>query len=333
MLLMRKLGGWSLAAIAAFGVGCGSVNDAPDVPDAGAPGVDSGLHDPDASVADPDASVTPPPDAAPPADAPPARLCAHGDPFVSFAPLVSVNTSDPEQNAFLTHDELTILFSRNLAGGGAGDLFVAQRAHREDGFGAATPIAELNTEVNEYRASLSDDGLTIYFDRRDHGSAYTILTAVRSSAGSAFGTPAPVANVNTVSSNYEPFVTADGMYFGSSRSGGIADLFFAPRAGATGFGTVQRLTELDDPATADEIPVPSLDGLAVYFGATRTADTAHDVWLATRSAPGAVFGAPGPVPMLATAEDNWPTWLSDDNCRLYYVERTAGDSDLWVASR
>ena len=319
MRRMTKLGGMAVAAVALAGVGCGSVSDS----------VDAGL--PDGALASDAAADAAPgtPDAAP-------RLCAHDQPFVSFGPVPGVNTTGEEQNAWLSHDELTIVLSRKMDVTG-GDLFVAHRAHREDEFGFAVAIDEINTGSDEYRPSLSDDGKTIYFDRRDITNAYTIMTAVRGSSTGVFGEAAPVAVVNSDHSDFEPFVTADGMYFGSTRAG-LPDLYFAPRAGG-GFGTPVALTEVNSDV-AEEIPVPRFDGRALYFsaadrGASGGTTKGHltDVWIATRSAPGATFGSPMPVFELATTDGEYPTWLSDDNCRLYFVTTRTGNDDFWVASR
>jgi hypothetical protein len=316
---MTKLGGVVLVAVGVsvvgLAAGCGSVSDSAD----GGP-ADGALAS-DAAAAD-----APPgtPDAAP-------RLCSHDQPFVSFGPVPGVNTTGEEQNAWLSHDELTIVLSRAMDSTG-GDLFVAHRAHLADDFSFAVAIDELNTGSDEYRPSLSDDGKTIYFDRRDITLAYTIMTAVRGSSTGAFGEPAPVAVVNSDHSDFEPFVTADGMYFGSTRAG-LPDLYFAPRAGG-GFGTPIALTEVNSDV-ADEVPVASLDGRALYFSSADRGTKGHgtDVWIATRSAPGATFGSPAPVAELATTDGEYPTWLSDDNCRLYYVTSRSGTHDLWMATR
>jgi hypothetical protein len=320
MRRMIKLGGMVVVAVGLVGVGCGSVSDS----------VDASLTD-GALAADATATDAMPgtPDAAP-------RVCTHDQPFVSFGPVPGVNTTGEEQNAWLSHDELTIVLSRKMDQTG-GDLFVAHRAHLQDEFGFAVAIEELNTGSDEYRPSLSDDGKTIYFDRRDITLAYTIMTAVRGSSTGVFAEAAPLAVVNGAASDFEPFVTADGMYFGSTRAG-LPDLYFAPRAGA-GFGTPIALTEVNSDV-AEEIPVASLDARALYFSAAdrdpaggTTRGHGTDVWIATRSAPGATFGSPAPVFELATADGEYPTWLSDDNCRLYYVTSRSGTHDLWVASR
>jgi Tol biopolymer transport system component len=313
---MIRLEGWLLLVGLA---GCGSVSDSPDA--APTEGV------PDAALATD--APTGSPDAAP-------RLCRHDEPFVSFGPVPGVNTTGEEQNAWLSHDELTLVLSRAQSSTG-GDLFVAHRAHLGDDFSAAVAIDELDSGSDEYRPSLSDDGLTIYFDRRDITLAYTLMTAVRETPDGVFGEPAVLAVVNGTGSDFEPFVTGDGMYFASTRAG-LPDLYFAPRAGA-GFGTPVALTDVNS-EVADEVPVASADGRALYFSAAdrgltggTTKGHGTDVWIATRSAPGATFGSPAPVTELATSDGEYPTWLSDDNCRLYYVTTRSGTHDLWVASR
>jgi hypothetical protein len=318
--MRRMITPGKMALAAALLAGCGSVSDS----------TDAGLADAALAAADAAADATPgTPDAA-------TRVCSHDQPFVSFGPVPGVNTTGEEQNAWLSHDELTLVFSRAQDSTG-GDLFFAHRADIGDDFSAPVAIEELNSGSDEYRPSLSDDGLTIYFDRRDITAAFTIMTAVRTSPTGAFGEPAEVAVVNGPASDFEPFVTADGMYFSSTRAG-LADLYFAPRAGA-GFGTPVALTDVNS-EVPEEVPVASRDGRALYFAAAdravgggMTKGHSTDVWIATRSAPGATFGSPAPIAELVTSDGEHPTWISDDNCRLYYITWRSNSRDLWVASR
>jgi len=264
-----------------------------------------------------------------------ATSCRSIDPFDSFAPVAGIKTTAAEQNAWLSHDELTVIFGR-FTPGRKNDFFIASRAVRTDAFANVRPLSELNSLDQEYRAFMSDDGLNIFFDRQDSSTGYHILTAVRSSPAAQFGAAAPVASVNDMGGNYEPFLTPEGMYLGSERGGNLSDLFLAPRVGA-GFGAPVRLGVSS--SAPEEMPVVSSDGLTLYFAA-RDRDPAGqswDVWMATRADLGQPFSAAALVNasngMINQAGRDIPAWISDDDCRLYYTTDRDGDLDVWVASR
>src|SRR5262249_24516947 len=95
----------------------------------------------------------------------------HGawDPPAAFdhaAPVGGIESGLGIQSAQLSRDELTVVFSRLTVGGttGRGDLYTAHRDHLADGFRDTAPLVELNTQLDEHSASLSDDQQTLYFD-------------------------------------------------------------------------------------------------------------------------------------------------------------------------
>ena len=59
-----------------------------------------------------------------------------------------------------------------------------------------------------------------------------------------------------------------------------------------------------------------------------------DVWAASRDSPADDFGEPVLVGGMVNGDaGEAPTWLSPDNCRLYFKSDADGDFDLWVATR
>jgi hypothetical protein len=275
---------------------------------------------------------SPTPDAAPASPADAARdlraACDHDAPFVRVAPVHELNTRSPEQTLWLTSDERTVLFSRKLEGR-SGELFIAHRDARADSFGDAEPIAALNTPGDELRAVLSPDRHTVYFDR-DDGTGYAIMAAAWG------GAPRLVEGVNGDRSDYEPFVTEAGIYLGSTRDSSISQIYFAPRRGA-GFAEVQPIPGVNSGPYAEENPVPSADGLALYFSAADRPPLGRswDVWVATRSSIDEPFASARLVAGddLNTVGAELPGWISDDNCRLYFTTDRGAGQDFWVASR
>jgi len=268
--------------------------------------------------------------------------CGSEAPFIYLAPVGGLDGELGEQGAQFSRDELTIVFSRLTVVGPAenpiprlGDLYIVQRDARDDVFGAATALSELNTELDELHASLAEDGLTLYFDRSDPSHRYHIFAASRSARDEVFGAPVAIALGDPSSSNGGPFITPTAIFFASTRSDGSASLFTANGRGAS-FEPPRRLASLETlPApTAYDNPVVSSDGLAIYFSAPPDNATPRDIWSASRAEPDQPFGPPHAVAALNTASAERPTWISDDNCRLYFVtNRTGRGFALWVASR
>jgi hypothetical protein len=315
-----------VALTIAVAAGCGTVSDGQPVPDSRA---DRGDPDAGSEVL---ADATPPD--SPDAGVEPAVNCSHNAPFISTAMVGGVNTADAEHNAWLSADERIMVFSRIAAGGGGANLYLATRDSAGVAFETVQEIDELNSAEREVRAALSEDLRTIYFDRAVSASNYDIMIATRGSPEAEFGGGEPVAAVNgDGNSDYHPFLSDAGLYFVSSR-GGAVELFFAARAGA-GFEDPVPL-DMVSSAVSESLPVASADGTALYFAADGRAPdgVGWDVWAASRDSPADDFGEPVLVGGMVNGDaGEAPTWLSPDNCRLYFKSDADGDFDLWVATR
>jgi hypothetical protein len=84
-----------------------------------------------------------------------------------FAPATNlgpaINSTENDQDAWLSPDGLTLIFTSDRTPGRYHDLYVATRKSRGESFVAAVPIAELNMGSSEQSGALSSDGKTIYF--------------------------------------------------------------------------------------------------------------------------------------------------------------------------
>lgn len=266
-----------------------------------------------------------------------AGFCDPDAAFVHLAPVAGLGGLG-EQTARLSPDELTIVFSRELPAPVPryGDLYVAHRAHRSDDFDDATALDAVNSDADEFSASFSDDMLTLYFDRQVDEQRYEILAVTRARSSDPFGGPVTIPLGADSSSNFEPFAAAGAIFFASTRSSGVANLFAASGAG-TSFGSPAPVM----PPTSEvayEHPVVAVDELTIYFSAPSDSSTKRDIWTAARSARDQPFGAPHPVAALNTASTEYPTWISPDSCRLYFMtDRTQSalrpNFELWMASR
>jgi hypothetical protein len=268
--------------------------------------------------------------------------CDPGSSFVHLAPVAGLGSELGEQSAQLSRDELTIVFSRVTIAGTQdapvprrGDLYIAHRNHLGDAFQDAVALDELNTELDERTASLSDDKQTLYFDRQGPSQRYQIFAATRSAPGEPFGAPTLIVLRDQASSDIEPFITPSALFFASRSNDGSASLFTADPSG-TSFAATRQLTSLEVlPApTAYEHPVVSSDGLTIYFSAPPNSAAPRDIWRASRSDPEQPFGSVRAVAELNTLSAENPTWISGDGCRLYFMtNRTGQGLGLWLAYR
>lgn len=267
-------------------------------------------------------------------------MCSHTAPFENVTDVLGVNTSEnDENNARLSHDELTIVFGRKPKTQFAVTTqYIATRSSPTGAFGTPQPLfAGANQGFDEFSAWLSEDKLTVYWDTTGIDTSYSILKTTRSSTSIQFSRQdwEDVPNVNAFYPAYEPFVVPGvGMYFGSS-FGGNSGLYFAPGDGST-FMAAAPITGLNTDA-GEELPTPSLDGLALYFyGADREpGGQSADVWLSTRATTSDPFTtSTRDLGMLNTAGYEYPTWISDDNCRLYITAMDGSNiQNIRVATR
>lgn len=241
-------------------------------------------------------------------------------------------------------DELSAALSI-LNGPTGTDLYVASRATNADPFVIGAPIAELNTASDEYWPSLSADGKMMFFESDrplvsggpTHDSA-RIWTATRPSTTAAFGAPEQLGIFLGETPEGAPYLHPNGssLYFASAARGGAGqlDLFVAD---ITDFGVVTAVRSLTaaNSAAEENMPVPSNDERAVFF--SRWVGSARDVWVVGRASASGAFGVAQEVVEVTTPDDEWPSAVSADACRLYFISdrAVAGTKRyrVWVAQK
>jgi hypothetical protein len=302
---------------------------------ADAPGVDAA----DAGGSDAPADnvvIDAPPDAPPP--------CDPGKDFGVPQPLDSINSTEQEGSARLTPDERTIYFD-GIREAGAGtssfDLFTASRGDGGDSFGPFARVAPPDDAgTQEYSGSVTDDLRTLFFERQPIGGANSdIYMATRAGTTGPFGAPVPVPGINTAAYEANPFVRGDGkeLWYVATGPGNTIDIFLA-KANGVGVYNSSLVSEVSLPTSADFNPVISADKKALYFASDRPLAGAAglNIWVATRADPAGTFDPPVGVNNVNTNQDETPTWLSPDGCRLYISSDRAGGKglqDIYVSSR
>jgi Tol biopolymer transport system component len=244
---------------------------------------------------------------------------------------ISVTLSPDELNIYASVDRGTK--SPNW------DLVSAERADIGADFGTQTVMTALNSPANEGACTLSNDGLALAFaSNRAAGEGLHIYVSTRSSTLGIFGSPSLFAGVNsanTADNDDTPFFTADGseLWFTSDRAAGAgsSDVYRASRIGG-GFGNPMLVPELNS-ASTEFSPVLTADKLTVYFSSNRDGSGHFDIYTSHRSNVADGFPAPTVVTEINSTVNDFPEWISSDNCRLYLRSDRSGGGDIYVAVR
>lgn len=126
------------------------------------------------------------------------------------------------------------------------------------------------------------------------------------------------------------------MYFDAVLPAGDSNLYVTTRASRDGaWGPAAPLTSVNSSSDDDRAAVSS-DGLTLWFTSKRSANQAEHIFVATRSSPLAVFGAPSIASITSTDlgdPDAWPFETADGKELWFASERTPtqGSFDLWRA--
>jgi hypothetical protein len=85
------------------------------------------------------------------------------------------------------------------------------------------------------------------------------------------------------------------------------------------FHDVKPVEGVNSPAYGDFAPVPSANGLELFFASDRPGGQGNaDIWVVSRGSPLDAWGEPRNITELNTESKELPTWLSPDGRTLYY---------------
>ena len=309
----------------------GLVGSAPDAAafDSGQDGGASGDGSVDAAV---DAPAT---DGATTGDA--STGCDWTSPFSSVVRITELCSSSDDETMRFTPDELVAYLTSKRGDGTTAHLYAASRKSVTDPFGTPVPLAGLGAAQNDFQASVTADGLLLFFDSdRPDGGVRHIYSASRTSPTIDFSNVTVHDEIgNATDNHYRSFATADGLvlYY----SGPVDDVFRAQRASTSApFGAGVAVGELKTSAS-DDFAVVTPDDMVVYFDSARPGGAGNgDIWTARRPAPGMPFGAPVRVVELSSSDEDVPSWISADLCRFYFYSNRPGGSgghDVYLATR
>lgn len=293
-------------------------------------GIDDGVPRVTGADAAPDAAL---PDVTAPDTS--AARCDPNKPLSTPVELTELSSGATTEDtaARLTSDELRVAFSSTRDGGF--DIFEATRPMKAGAFANIVDVPGIDTQsFEESDPTLSSDGTLLVFtsDRPNNlGGGFDLWTANRPSVSGPFNAPTSIMGANSPQSDSYAYLVTKGLYFGSNRVGDF-DLYRADFA--NGDATNVTAVTAINTTNQETFPVVSADETVMYFSTARKDGGADfDIWVSTRASSAAPWGQPVVVPEVSTKFNDFPTWISNDLCRLYLSTSTAGHFKVYVATR
>ena len=262
----------------------------------------------------------------------------------------NVNSSAMDRAPAISKDGLSLYFASNRIPENGEDIYVSQRATRDDEWGPAVNLGPtINTSDNEQTPAFSRDGHLLFFasNRLSGGSGgVDIWVSRREHTHDDFAwQPAenlgPGVNSLTLDEGASYFENDDvgvpQLYFSSGRlSGGAGKIFVSEQAADGSFGPGALVLELSGLGNTRR---PSIrhDGLEIFFGSERPGiPNSQDLWVATRETVFDAWSAPVNLgsPLNSALVDVQP-YISSDGETLFFASNrpSGGPTDLYMSTR
>jgi hypothetical protein len=307
-------------------------------------------------------------DAAPDVTSDADTLCVAG-PFGAPAPIAELNTAANESGFRSTPDELTSVFARlsNTDASAYNDLYLTSRSSFAVPFSTPSVALTAWSSFPEVYPSLAADTLALFLEsfcfNSDANGSGTLCVAPRAADSGLDGFTGDVLILSSDQTSGpgpfgagfsvgDGFVTSNGLTYYAvgleTRDGGgptpvidagltnaifvisrttsaLGDMFGGPFAGP--------ILVPSDPTILVDNPVLSSDELTMFVSTTSTTSPVPHVQSSTRATTSDDFGPLTPSHELDSAEGEYPTWISPDQCRLYLTRTVGGQTDIYMASR
>ena len=232
------------------------------------------------------------------------------------------------------------------------DIAVSKRATADSDWGPVEDLGSaVNTTSHEEHASLSADGLTLYFDsdRQDGYGSSDIWVTTRLTRDAPWTMAVNMGpKVNSSRTDGQPWISIDDLelYFISSRSGGYGDTDIWVVRRETKNAPWEEPVNLGLPINSqyrENTPRLSPDGLILFFGEHESGPFrpdgfgSSDLWMSTRPRRTDPWGSPvnlGPS-INGPYTDDTPA-LSHDGKTLYFSSKNRPENyssfrDIWQA--
>jgi hypothetical protein len=281
-------------------------------------------------------------------DVPPARAgFTFGEPVEAVS---TIPVLDPLHDGIdcFSSDGLEIYLESNRPGGQGGwDLWVLRRASPSAPWQAPeNPGPAINGAHDEWEASISSDGLTLYFGSNRPGGCggNDIYMTKRATKSGPWGPPVNMGpTVNSSTEDDYPWISPDGLelYFKSRRPGGygLNDIWVTRRATANDpWGPPLNLGPVVNSPYHEHYLSLSPDGMILLFSDAPVSPFrpgghgSADMWMARRASLSDPWQTPanlGPV-LNSPALDLAPR-ISPDGRTLYFWSNRGGSNNIWQA--
>ena len=214
-------------------------------------------------------------------------------------------------------------------------------------FGTPTNLGPtVNSSAGDYEASISADGLSLFFDstRPGESGGDDLWVTSRASVSDPWGEPVNLGpTVNSSANDWSPSISADGLelYFNSfNRPGGYGnyDIWVTRRTTKDeAWGAPVNLGPPVNGSAWDGSPSISTDGLELYFNSSRGGYGKGDTWVTRRATINDPWGEPVNLgAVVNSSEDENLPFVSADGLSLFFrSERPGGygSGDIWVTRR
>ena len=255
-------------------------------------------------------------------------------PFGTPVAIASVNSASDDGSFRLAANELTGWFWSGRSGNN--QLYEATRPNLATAWSVVL-LANVNTASAELDPTTTPDELTLVFrsNRAGGTGGNDLYQATRTTTANPFSVATQIANLNTASSDVQPFLRADGaeLFFTSNRNG-TYDIFRSVRTG-NAFGAPTLVSELSTATDNEQDPALSPDGLTIYWRSDRPGGLgASDIYTATRASLTDAFGPATHVANVSSSSDDGVSWVSADGARLYISSNRGGATNhIYVSTR
>ncbi len=229
---------------------------------------------------------------------------------------------------------------------------VADVANADFAFGTPTEVPNVNTSSEEFNASISADGLSLYFISNRPGGmgGRDIWVTTRETTDDDWGEPVNLGPpINTAAGEWGVSISYDGLslYFDtkqSGASGAVNDLWVATRATTNDdWSNPVNLGPAVNSSADDYTPSISSDELELYFtsGPGRGGHGNYDIWVSRRETKYDPWGtAVNLGPTVNSPAFDLDPGISADGRALFFTSVASdgsdggyGQTDLWVTRR
>jgi len=207
-------------------------------------------------------------------------------------------------------------------------------------FRPGAPVPGINAGGDNYIASVTGDGLRIYFSSNRPGSSeYDIYTATRPDLASAWSKPVRVIELSSAGDDVTLDVRDDDleMVFESTRKGGgvaLSNLWSARRARRSDpWGTPTPIAALNSATgTTTEMSLTG-DGLEIFFTSNRDG-RGMEIYRSTRRGLAASWSTPALVTEINDPRSNdYAPAISADGLTVIFTSHRGNGADFYIATR